>query len=146
MLSRLAAAFFLIAGQAAGDDQDERLLALTRYLETVGSPLVSVAGEFVAAADRFELDWRLLPALAIVETAAGKSARGHNLFGWGRRRFDSPRDAIWHVAGELAGAAPYRGKSTREKLIAFNPRHARRFPAKIEKVMGELGPPPAAIH
>lgn len=145
MLSRLAAAIFLIAGQAAGYD-DVRITALARHFEAAESPLLSDAAEFVAAADRFHLDWRLLPALAIVETAAGKSARDNNLFGWGRRRFESARAAIWHVAEELAESDTYRGKSTREKLIAFNRRHARRFPLKVEKVMAALGPPPSAIH
>lgn len=150
MLSRLAAALFLVAGPVTGSD-DTRAAALTRYFEAVsGSPLDAAAsGEFIAAADRYHLDWRLLPALAAVETAAGKAARGNNLFGWGRRRFDSVRDAIWHVAQQLAEAPSYRGKSTREKLVVFNRLHARRFPARVEKVMREIGPaPPAAtaIH
>ncbi len=113
---------------------------LARYFQAVKSPLEEHSIEFVEAAKRYGIDWRLLPALAMVETAGGRAGvRGHNVFGWGRARFDSPKEAIWTVAEQLGEGESYRGKSTREKLIVYNPRH-RAFPSRVIKVMDAIGP------
>ena len=113
---------------------------LARYFQAVKSPLEEHSAEFVEAAKRYQLDWRLLPALAMVETAGGRAGvRGHNFFGWGRARFDSPRDAIWTVAEQLGEGVMYRGKSTREKLVVYNRRHPA-FPGRVMKMMDAIGP------
>ena len=113
---------------------------LARYFQAVKSPLEEHAAEFVEAAKRYKLDWRLLPALAMVETAGGRAGvRDYNFFGWGRARFDSPRDAIWTVAEQLGEGVMYRGKSTREKLVIYNRRH-RAFPGRVMKMMNAIGP------
>lgn len=118
---------------------DTPVETLARYFQTVKSPLEEHSTEFVEAAKRYGIDWRLLPALAMVETAGGRTGvRGHNFFGWGRARFDSPKEAIWTVAAELGEGEVYRGKSTREKLVIYNRRH-RAFPGRVIKVMDAIG-------
>lgn len=138
----------LLLPPAWAEEDDARIAALSRFFTEKQNPqLAALAAEFIAAADRHALDWRLLPALAVVETASGRLARGNNLFGWGRRRFASFSESIAYVAEQLSEAPHYRGKSTREKLVAYNPRYARRFPVRVEKVMAGIGPAPdPAIH
>lgn len=64
---------------------DKRTLILTRYLESVKSPLASHADIFVREADEHNLDWRLVPAIAGLESSFGKRipTGSYNPFGWG---------------------------------------------------------------
>src|ERR1700733_12378276 len=61
---------------------DPRLNVLRKFFFTLNCPLVPVAELFVAEADSHNLDWRLLPSLAIIETGGGRISRGNNIFGW----------------------------------------------------------------
>lgn len=101
---------------------DPRVGILRRFLQEKHSPAESYAETFIREADSHKLDWRLLPSLAFVESGAGKTCRRNNLFGWdnGASRFSSVTAAIHQVAEALAEARPYKGKSTMEKLAAYN--------------------------
>jgi hypothetical protein len=102
--------------------QDVRVGLLRRFLNAKHAPAARYAETFVLEADSHGLDWRLLPSLAFVESGGGKHCRRNNLFGWdnGDSKFPSVIAAIHHVAQALAEARPYRGKSTRGKLEAYN--------------------------
>jgi len=69
---------------AAVKASDTRVLLVNRFLEKYGSPMAGHGAEFVAAADKHGLDWRLLPALAFQESTLGKNIPkgSHNPFGW----------------------------------------------------------------
>ena len=69
---------------AAVKASDTRVLLVDRFLEKYGSPMTGHGAEFVAAADKYSLDWRLLPALAFQESTLGKNIPkgSHNPFGW----------------------------------------------------------------
>lgn len=58
----------------------------------------------VAAADRHDIDWRLLPVIAILESGAGRHACGYNPFGYASCRvtFSSWEEAIEVSARTLA--------------------------------------------
>ena len=51
---------------------DSRTLLLESFLRQNNSPIAPFAGTIVAEADRFGLDFRLLPAIAMCESNAGK--------------------------------------------------------------------------
>lgn len=76
-------------GQVLGDsviaDNDTRSHMLERYLRSQGSPLASHAGTFITVADRYDLDWRLLPAIAGAESSFGLHIpkNSYNAWGWG---------------------------------------------------------------
>lgn len=63
---------------------DGRVAIVDKFLRKYDSPMVGHGKDFVAAADHYELDWRLLPAIAFQESNLGKKIpRGsHNPFGW----------------------------------------------------------------
>lgn len=65
--------------------QDNRVLALTNYLEAQDSPLAPYAATFIAQADMYKLDWKLLPAIAGTESTFAKAepAGCYNSFGFG---------------------------------------------------------------
>ena len=51
---------------------DERVPLLRGYLQAKDSPLASKSAEMVATADKYQFDWRLLPAIAGKESSFGK--------------------------------------------------------------------------
>lgn len=64
---------------------DNRVKILTSYLNQYDSPLAPHASEFVAAADKYNLDWRLVAAISGVESTFGKEIpnNSYNAWGWG---------------------------------------------------------------
>lgn len=64
---------------------DNRVLQLSAYLQAKGSPLADYAVQFVQAADKYNLDWRLLPAISGNESGFAKVYVGgtYNAWGWG---------------------------------------------------------------
>jgi|SRR6185436_8333375 len=101
---------------------DVRPTLLQKFFRENHSPAESYAETFILEADSHNLDWRLLPSLALVESGGGKRQRKNNLFGWdnGVSRFSSVTEAIHHVAQALAEARPYKGKDLKGKLAAYN--------------------------
>jgi Mannosyl-glycoprotein endo-beta-N-acetylglucosaminidase len=101
---------------------DMRSDILRKFLRQNHSPAEDYAEMFVAEADTHGLDWRLLPSISVVESGAGRQARGNNLFGWsnGKARFRTIGDSIHEVATSLSSAKPYAGKDIPGKLAAFN--------------------------
>ena len=64
---------------------DNRVKILTSYLNQYDSPLAPYASDFVAAADKYNLDWRLVAAISGVESTFGKEipVNSYNAWGWG---------------------------------------------------------------
>ena len=123
-----------------GPLQDIRLAKLRAFFDAAGSPIRQLAADFLAAADRHHLDWRLLPSISLVESGAGKNCSGNNLFGWesGRKKFASVREAIYHVASRLALSRLYRGKDVDGILATYNPRPE--YAARVRAVMRRVDP------
>ena len=121
-------------------DQDPRLLILKNFFKRRGAPVGNLSDEFLEAADRNKLDWRLLPSIAVIESGAGKESENNNIFGWdsGRVEFATYEDGIHYVAGRLAHSTLYRNKSLDAKLRTYNPYPD--YPARVKSVMTRLGP------
>jgi hypothetical protein len=119
---------------------DLRESILRRFLERKHCPAQDYAGQFVAEADNYGLDWRLLPSLSVVESGGGRTARGNNLFGWdnGKSRFASIGEAIHYVAFALSNGKSYRGKDVRGKLAAYNTRID--YQAMVLAIMRQISP------
>lgn len=63
---------------------DPQAKVLADYLATHDSPLQYHAQDFVNAAKVYGLDWKLLPAIAGVESTFGRfTPGGYNAWGWG---------------------------------------------------------------
>lgn len=123
---------------------DIREAVLRRFLKENHSPAETYAEAFVMEADAHQLDWRLLPSLAIIESGGGQrqNIRGNNMFGWdnGARRFSSATEAIHHVAEALASARAYKGKDLSGKLAAYNQTPGYR--SLVTNVMHRISPLP----
>ena len=114
---------------------DPRLVRLKQFLAVRDCPINEYAADFIQAADRNDLDWRLLPSISLVESSGGKSFVNNNVFGWRscKERFSSVREGIHYVASRLANSDLYREKSLDEKLKTYNPREDYRD--RVKSVM-----------
>lgn len=87
---------------------DARPVIIASFLKQHKSPLSPLSEEFVKVADRYELDFRLLPAIAMQESNGGKKLpkNSFNPFGYGIYgdkvlRFASFQEAIDRVGRGL---------------------------------------------
>lgn len=81
----------------------ERAERIRNFYAKWNAPMAAQAEYLVIVADEFGLDWRLLPAISIVESSGGNYCfKSYNPFGWGRMDFASFEDAIYTVAAGLA--------------------------------------------
>ena len=105
-------------------------------------PLEGFGDKFAEAADRCDMDWRLLPGIAVRESSGGKQACGNNPFGWAscRADFESVEKAIEIVGANLCGFNPrtagyYGGKTTLQKLQSYNGSVNPNYPAEVIAIM-----------
>ena len=127
-------------GAQASGMQDPRLVRLEKYFEEKQCPVKPLARDFVNAADRNNLDWRLLPSIAFVESSGGKSFHNNNIFGWdnGDHQFRSVKESIHKVAERLANSRHYRNKPLKKILTTYNP--VPGYSERVLDVMDDLGP------
>jgi hypothetical protein len=64
---------------------DKRVMHLREYLKSNDSPIANEAHTFIREADRNNLDWRLVAAIAGTESTFGKHIpkNSYNAWGWG---------------------------------------------------------------
>jgi Ca2+-binding RTX toxin-like protein len=64
---------------------DSRIKILNNFLKQNDSPLAPYAADFVAMADKYNLDWKLVAAISGVESTFGKEIpnSSYNAWGWG---------------------------------------------------------------
>jgi hypothetical protein len=98
------------------------------YFAKRDMPLAGYGMEMVLASEKHNLDWRLIPAIAVRESTGGKFACLNNPFGWGSCKigFKNFSEAIQSVTEHLSGDNPrtaryYEGKNVKEILVTYNP-------------------------
>lgn len=90
-----------------GKKLDKKATILAKYLAKFDSPLQYHAQDFVDAAEDYQLDWKMVPAIAGVESTFGKQIPGgYNAWGWGvygtqAIYFSSWREGIFTIAKGL---------------------------------------------
>lgn len=136
-----------IGGAAAPENiRTERYELIDNYFGKRNMPLAGTGKVMVEAAEKYGIDWRLLPAIAVRESSGGKEACGKNPFGWGSCQkgigtFTSWAAAIDTVAKALGTGKYYAGKTLRQKLETYNPPSI--VPAYADEVMAimeSIGP------
>lgn len=95
---------------------DNRARKLKTYLVAHSSPLAPYADVFIARADEYGLDWRLVASISGVESTFGKKipVNSYNAYGWngGKFYFRNWEDGIETVSRTLATKYAARGANT----------------------------------
>lgn len=113
---------------------------IRRYLAGRNAPLANYAEEFVKAADHYEIDYRIVAAISVIESGGGKhNFRPHNAWGWGRMSFNDWTEGIWTVSG---GVSRYyaRGMTTPQLMApVYCPPNAVNWANNVTFVMNQIG-------
>lgn len=119
---------------------DPRPEIIDTYFKQRNMPLYGYGKKMVEVADKNNLDWRLLPAIAIRESSGGKHRCNFNSFGWGSCRiaFSSDNEAIETVGYKLANLKVYKGKTTRQKLYYYNGTVVPTYPQEVIDIMDKI--------
>lgn len=128
-----------------------RAEAIDAYFGKHNVPLEGMGMKMVEEALVNDIDWRLIPAIAMRESTGGKFAckkATFNSFGWGSCKigFKSNEHAIEIVAKNLGGNNPntarhYANKSTLEILRAYNPPSiVPKYGEQVISIMDTIGP------
>ena len=128
------------------DLRKQRAEAIDVYFKERSMPLQGTGMAFVLVAEKYGLDWRLLPAIGVRESSGGKAACGYNPFGWGScklHNFNSFEQAIEALGKNLGGANQktaryYAGKSTMEKLYYYNGTVVPTYPDEVVAIMKKI--------
>lgn len=108
----------------------ERAQKIDAYFVDKDMPLAGHGLAMVTAADKYDIDWRLIAAISVIESTGGKHACKkvkYSAFGWGscKINFSSYEESIEVISKNLAGENPktahhYDGKDTIGILSAYN--------------------------
>lgn len=128
----------------------EKAKAIDAYFAKREMPLEDTGMKMVEEAIKNDLDWRLLPAIAVRESTGGKfecKKVPNNAFGWGSCKigFKTNEEAIETVARNLGGNNPktakyYDEKTTKEILRAYNPPSiVPKYAEQVMSIMDAIG-------
>jgi hypothetical protein len=122
----------------------EKAEAIDAYFDKYDAPLKGYGMKFVIEAEKNDIDWRLLPAIAMRESTGGKQACKsvpNSVFGWGSCKisFKSIDESIEIVAKNLGGNNPntdhhYEGKTTEQILRKYNS-VIPNYPKEVVRIM-----------
>lgn len=126
----------------ANAKSDPRVEKLEGFLINYKSPLAEYSFYFVYCADKYGLDWTLLPAITGMESTFGKRIPygSYNAYGWGNglSRFGSWEESIDHVSQKLAEKYIAKGLNTPYKINSVycppNPTWGRKVASFMEKI------------
>lgn len=104
---------------------DARAKIIEDFFKGYKAPLFEFSSEFVAVADKYQLDWRLLPAIAMQESNGGKrvikdsnNPFGYGIYGGSVLKFSSFEEAIERVGKGLREDYLNKGLKTPNQIMA----------------------------
>lgn len=109
-----------VSGKVLGEAvSDFRPIRVARFLK--GTPLEKFSDEIVAVSDKYGIDYRLIPAIAMKESGAGRVTPKESFNAWGfengKTRFESWEQAIESVAKTLKTRYVAKGLDTPDKMM-----------------------------
>ena len=120
------------------ESHDPRGARLEAFFKTYGCPAPLHVDDYLRAADSHALDYRMLPAISLVESTCGAFERMNNRWGWDSAQtgFPSVPAGIEFISEQLAEGSPYKGKTVKEKLFTYNP--YPQYVRQVEKLMRQI--------
>ncbi len=119
---------------------DVRAVRLGMFFEKRNCPLKPYIDDFITAADKYDIPYNLLPAIATIESSCGKRypPATNNVVGWNSAKsgFESIPQSIDFVSDKLANGHYYKGKSIEKKLATYCPNPT--YPQRVLNIMKEI--------
>lgn len=138
-----------LAQETGEDDFDYRVVTLRKYLQGHNSPLSDSAEHFVAYADAYGLDWRMVPAISGVESTFGKRIpkNSYNAYGWanGNYSFESWEDSIEKVSRTLREKYYDKGATTINQIARKYAPPSTSWAWKVNFFMDNIDPVPVVF-
>jgi hypothetical protein len=101
------------------------------------APMADNAEFIVDTSEKYGIDWRLIPAISIVESTGGRYCfRSYNSFGWGKMSFSSFEEAIDTVARGLANG--YGTSNPYAIAPRYNPVTPNEWANKVSGLMSQI--------
>ncbi len=128
-------------------EEDSKVEIVRQFLVKYNSPLEPYAPDLVFAAERYDLDFRLLPAIAMQESNLCRRVPvdSHNCWGWGIyggkvTRFNNYPEAIETISKTLS--VKYREKhglvTPHEVGRLYNPSNTNNWAGNVQMFMDQL--------
>ena len=117
---------------------DPRSARLEAFFKAYDCPAPLHVNEYLRAADSHDLDYRILPAISLVESTCGAFEKMNNRWGWDsvQSGFPSVSAGIEYITAQLAENPNYKGKTLEEKLLVYNP--YPHYVRLVERLMQEI--------
>jgi hypothetical protein len=140
----------VIAPHSASDStlppQDARVLKLEAFFESYNCQRPFYVRNYLDAADTYAIDYRILPAISMLESTCGSYQRRNNHWGWNPEGtgFSSVAAGIDFISEQLANGPYYREKTLQEKLLTYNPKPA--YAREVRRLMKEIERGASGLH
>ncbi len=121
---------------------DTRVVALENVFTKYNSPLKPYTKDYVKTADKYGVDWKLLPAISGLESTFGNAliSGTYNAYGWGSGTiyFKSWEDGIETINKSLK--EDYMGKWKATDVWSIGPLYAESptWSIRVNKLMNEI--------
>jgi len=117
---------------------DPRSVKLEAFFKTYDCPTPLHVQAYLQAADDHDVDYRLLPAISLVESTCGTFERKNNRWGWAsvQSGFASVPAGIDYITEQLAQNPRYKGKTVKQKLYTYNP--YPEYVHQVERLMRQI--------
>ena len=143
-LARAIALGVVACGAVASDNTlpvphaDPRSERLEAFFKAYDCPAPLHVDEYLRAADSHAIDYRLLPAISLVESTCGAFEKLNNRWGWASAQsgFPSVPEGIEYVTTQLAENPRYKGKTLPEKLFTYNP--YPQYVRQVQRLMQQI--------
>ena len=125
---------------------DSRVETIHDFLASYNSPLTPFSQNIVDSADKYNLDFRLLPAIAMQESTVCKKiiSDSHNCWGWGIygkkvTKFESFEQAIETISKALSNEYKNKGLETLSEIQSkYNPSNTSDWQSSVAQFMDQL--------
>jgi hypothetical protein len=129
---------------------DYRVQRLTEFFEKYDSPLANFAEDFVFLADKYDIDWRLVPAISGVESTFGKRIpyNSYNAYGWanGDYSFNSWEESIEIVSKTLREKYMDKGAVTINQIARRYAPPSSTWAGKVRFFLRKIEPFPVGFE
>lgn len=118
-------------------ERSRKIRRIREFYARWNAPMADNAEFIVDTAEKYGIDWRLIPAISIVESTGGIYCfRSYNAFGWGKMSFSSLEEAIDTVARGLAEG--YGTSNPYAIAPHYNPVTPNEWANKVSGLMSQI--------